>query len=156
MPELAPLGVVQLELELLPTEPLLLLLLLLPVLEMGPELDALLLPELELLDPASSDVLAPELPASSPGPPSVEDGDRCPPQATATIVPTRTAHRSRTLMSRHGACSVPPVDHRPRGDRSLRACHVAPTRDRAVVCARVRRFMMALAGGARSRRMSSK
>lgn len=79
MPELAPLGVVQLEPELPLTglPPLLLLPLVLPLVDAGPELDALLPTEPELFEAASADGVAPKNePPSSPEPPSVADGAR--------------------------------------------------------------------------------
>jgi hypothetical protein len=124
MPELAPLGVVQLEPEPLPTGPPPLLLA-----ETGPELDALLLIAPELPDPASSGALPPKPPAppSSAPPPSVADGDRCPPQAIATGTETTTAnHPSGTRMRGHGACPVPLAKQCTSGNPRDRACQVAP------------------------------
>ncbi len=73
IPELAPLGVVQLEPELPVTGPPLLPPL--PLVDAGPELDALLPTEPELFDPESVDGVPGE-PPSSPDPPSVADGAR--------------------------------------------------------------------------------
>jgi hypothetical protein len=71
MPELAPLGVVQLEPELPLTGPPLL-----PLVDTGPELDALLPTEPELFEPASDDGALRNEPPSSPDPPSVAEGAR--------------------------------------------------------------------------------